>query len=139
MSKYNTNLASEFHVLSILHRLGVDANLTLGNKKTVDIIVTNDEGDVITIDVKGIAKKYDWPADNIRAPKSGKHFVVLVSYEGKIEDSSFGPKVWVIPHKKTKRFIKQYRTRKNVSRSLVTKQGKEFLNAWDLISNPGED
>ena len=25
MSKYNTNLASEFHVLSILHRLGLDA------------------------------------------------------------------------------------------------------------------
>ena len=28
--KYNTNLAAEFHVLSILHRLGASASLTLG-------------------------------------------------------------------------------------------------------------
>ncbi|MFC1789277.1 hypothetical protein ACFLZE_05135 [Thermodesulfobacteriota bacterium] len=35
--KYNTNLAAEFHVLSILHRLGYEATLTLGNKKAVDI------------------------------------------------------------------------------------------------------
>ncbi len=39
MTKYNTNLASEFYVLSMLHRLGADASLTLGNKKAVDIIV----------------------------------------------------------------------------------------------------
>lgn len=56
MSKYNTNLASEFHVLSMLHRLGLDAVLTLGNKKMVDIVVTSDEGELITIDVKGIEK-----------------------------------------------------------------------------------
>ena len=36
---YNTNLASEFYVLSMLYRLGFDANLTLGNKKSVDITV----------------------------------------------------------------------------------------------------
>ena len=138
MSKYNTNLASEFHVLSMLHRLGLDAFLTLGNKKTVDIIVKNEKGDIITIDVKGIAKKYDWPADNIRAPRGGKHFLALVSYEGKIEDPTFTPNVWIIPHKEIERFIKEYRTRKDVSRSLVTKQGEKFLNAWDLISNPGE-
>lgn len=59
MSNYNTNLASEFHVLSMLHRLGLDAVLTLGNKKMVDVVVTNDEGDVITLNVKSIAKKYD--------------------------------------------------------------------------------
>lgn len=101
MSKYNTNLASEFHVLSILHRLGLDAVLTLGNKKMVDIVITNKNGGFTTIDVKGIAKKYDWPADNIRIPKDGHHFVVLVSYEGKIEDTTFMPSAWIIPHKKT--------------------------------------
>ena len=36
---YNTNLASEFYVLSMLYRPGLDANLTLGNKKSVDIAV----------------------------------------------------------------------------------------------------
>ena len=37
MSSYNTNLAAEFYVLSMLHRLGADAALTLGNKKGVDM------------------------------------------------------------------------------------------------------
>ena len=36
---YNTNLASEFYVMSVLCRLGLEANLTLGNKKAVDIVV----------------------------------------------------------------------------------------------------
>jgi len=137
MSRYNTNLASEFHVLSILHRLGVDAFLTLGNKKSVDIIVTSENGNITTIDVKGIAKKYDWPADNIRAPKNGKHFIVLVSYEGRIEDPTFLPQSWIIPHNKLKRFTKQYATRKNVSRSLVVNKGGRYLHAWDFIIKPG--
>ncbi len=50
---YNTNLAAEFHVLSVLHRLGVDATLTLGNKKSVDIAVIKGAGRSITVDVKG--------------------------------------------------------------------------------------
>ena len=44
MTTYNTNLAAEFYVLSMLHRLGADAALTLGNKKAVDIIVVNGNG-----------------------------------------------------------------------------------------------
>lgn len=31
-SGYDTNLAAEFYVLSCLHRIGLTANLTLGNK-----------------------------------------------------------------------------------------------------------
>ena len=37
MTTYNTNLAAEFYVLSMLHRLGVFAAVTLGNKKAIDI------------------------------------------------------------------------------------------------------
>ena len=136
MSKYNTNLASEFHVLSMLHRLGLDAVLTLGNKKMVDIVVTSDEGELITIDVKGIAKKYDWPADNIREPKRGKHFIILVSYEGQIKDPTFTPNVWIIPSGKIKSFEKQYATRKNISRPLIVNKGDKYLHAWELITNP---
>jgi hypothetical protein len=64
MTTYNTNLAAEFYVLSMLHRLGVDAALTLGNKKAVDIIVTNEGRKIITIDVKGLEGRFDWPAVN---------------------------------------------------------------------------
>lgn len=56
MSGYNTNLASEFHVLSVLHRLGADANLTLGNKKSVDIFLTRDTGECVMVEVKDVSK-----------------------------------------------------------------------------------
>ena len=76
MTGYNTNLAAEFYVLSMLHRLGADAALTLGNKKAVDIFVANEGGSTITIEVKGVAKRYDWPADNIRSFHNPQHVFV---------------------------------------------------------------
>jgi hypothetical protein len=136
MSKKYTSLASEFHVLSTLHRLGFEAFLTLGNNKMADIVVRSIKGDLLTIDVKGIAKKYDWPADNIRAPKNGNHFIVLVSYEGELEEPRFMSNVWVVPYKKINRFIKESRKTKNVSKSLLANKGEEYLNAWRLLLNP---
>ena len=63
---YNTNLAAEFWVLSALYRLGIDAQLTLGNKKSVDIIILRKSLKMFTVDVKGLAGRHYWPADNIK-------------------------------------------------------------------------
>jgi hypothetical protein len=87
MGRYDTNLAAEFHVLSCLHRIGLTANLTLGNKKGVDVVVVRDAGDAVTVEVKGGAKKYDWPANNLVTTKPDQHFVALVSFEGRIADT----------------------------------------------------
>jgi hypothetical protein len=80
---YNTNLASEFYVMSVLYRLGLDANLTLGNKKAVDIVVVLAPGDTITIDVKAVAGAVDWLVGSAQNAARNRHFVVLLSYEGK--------------------------------------------------------
>ena len=133
MPKYNTNLASEFYVLSMLHRLGVDAALTLGNKKAVDIIIANEDKTIITVEVKGLVKAYDWPADNIHQFSDTQHFYVLVSFEGKIEDPHALPSVWVIPANKLEPFIRKYKTRIVISRSMMTNQGKQYLHNWSLI------
>ena len=79
---YNTNLASEFYVLSMLYRLGFDANLTLGNKKSVDIAVVFGPGHAITVDVKAVAGKMDWLMGSSPDLPKLNHYVVLVSYEG---------------------------------------------------------
>ncbi len=134
MTKYNTNLAAEFHVLSMLHRLGADAALTLGNKKSVDIIVAKEDGTTSTIDVKGLANCYDWPADNIRLLEGSQHFYVLVCFDGKITDPRSSPSVWVIPSNELTQFIRPYRTRKVISRSYVLANGQHFLHAWTLIT-----
>ena len=93
---YNTNLASEFYVLSVLHRLGLDAVLTLGNKKSVDLAVVRNAGDSVTVDVKGLAGKTSWPIDNVKEAKAN-HFLVFVCYYGKINEVESPPEVWVIP------------------------------------------
>jgi hypothetical protein len=132
MSKYNTNLAAEYYVLSTLYRLGVNAYLTLGNKKSVDIIVDRPGKDIITVDVKGLAGPYDWRADNIRE-RNDRHYYILVSYEGKIDDPSISPSSWIIPATKIGEFIKQFKTLKDVSRSLVLKNGGAYKENWDVF------
>ena len=131
---YNTNLAAEFYVLSMLHRLGAEAALTLGNKKAVDILVVRGDGRTITIDVKGVAKRWDWPADNFRKEKDPRHFMVLVSFEGKIRDSRVPPNVWIIPAKKVPPFLRKYTTRTVICRAAVQDKGKLFREAWHLVA-----
>ena len=133
MTRYNTNLAAEFYVLSMLHRLGADAALTLGNKKAVDIIVANENRTITTIDVKGLEKRYDWPADNIHSLQDTQHFYVLVSFEGKITDPLSPPSAWVIPANELAQFIRKYKTRTVISRADVKANGQYFLHAWSLI------
>jgi len=131
---YNTNLASEFYVLSVLHRLGLDAVLTLGNKKSVDLAVIRDAGDSVTVDVKGLAGKTAWPVDNVKKVKT-KHFLVFVCYCGKIEEVAVPPEVWVIPSTKLAPFI--YHApggRKVVQRSKLLQEAQEYRNAWPLIA-----
>jgi hypothetical protein len=53
-NSYATNLASQFYVVAVLYRLGFDVHLTLGNKKTVDIVSVRAPGDAVTIDVKAV-------------------------------------------------------------------------------------
>ena len=135
MARYHTNLAAEFYVLSCLHRLGLDAHLTLGNRKGVDIVVIREAGDAVTVEVKGLAGKYEWPAGNLAAHHPNEHFVVLVSFEGAIDDPSMPPpRAWVLPFAQVERFKKQYRTRTNISRSAITHEGDDFEDAWSLIA-----
>ena len=132
---YNTNLAAEFWVLSALYRLGVEAQLTLGNKKSVDILILRKSGEIFTIDVKGVAGPYDWPADNIKILDKQTHFYIFLSFEGKIADPLVSPSVWIIPSDKVGHFLKQFRTRKDLYRALVKKDGDKFKNAWGQLKD----
>jgi hypothetical protein len=131
---YNTNLASEFYVLSALHRLGLDAMLTLGNKKSVDLVVVREAGNSVTVDVKGLAGKTSWPVDNVKEAKP-HHFLVFVCYCGKIEEVEISPEVWIIPSTKLAPLI--YHApggRKVLPRSKLLQEAQEYRNAWYLIA-----
>lgn len=130
---HNTNLAAEFHVLSILHRLGLEANLTLGNKKSVDIVIVRDVGEAYTVDVKGLAGKTGWPVDNVSVSKNG-HFLVFVSFLGKIDDPKVPPEVYLVPSTKLESVI--YIApggRRLVMLSAMRRTGDQFRDRWDIL------
>ena len=134
MTKYNTNLASEFYVLSMLHRFGCDASLTLGNKKTVDIVVVRETGNVVTIDVKGLAGTTSWPVDNVKKVNKD-HFLVFVSFLGKIADHTVSPEVYVVPSKRLAPLVYHSPNGKRhvLQLSRMRKDGTQFRDAWDLV------
>jgi hypothetical protein len=134
MTTYNTNLASEFYVLSMLHRLGCDASLTLGNKKSVDIVVVRESGDVITIDVKGLAGTTSWPVDNVKKI-ARDHFLAFVSFLGKIADHTVLPEVCVLPSRRLAPLVYHSPNgKRHVSQlSRMRKAGSEFRDAWQLL------
>lgn len=134
MTRYDTNLAAEYYVLACLHRRGIAAALTLGNKKGVDILVARAAGEAATVEVKGVAKRYDWPANNLASKTPDNHYVALVSFEGQIGDPEMPPpRVWIIPFSSIEPFMRQYKNRRNVSRAAVLSDGSEYENAWHLI------
>ena len=82
----------------MLYRKGVNAYLTLGNKKAIDIIVQQGNS-TLSIDVKGIAGTTLWPLDNF-STISTTYFLVLVSFLNKIDDHGIIPEVYVLPSTK---------------------------------------
>lgn len=134
MTKYNTNLAAEFYVLSMLHRLGCDASLTLGNKKSVDIVVVRESGNVATIDVKGLAGTTGWPVDNVKKVAKS-HFMVFVSFLGKIGNHTVLPEIYVVPSKKLPPLVYHSPNGKRhiLQVSRMRKDGVRFRDAWNLL------
>jgi hypothetical protein len=97
-NSYNTNLASEYLIMSLLSRIGKDAYLSLGNKKGVDIVVTSKTKLHALIEVKGVNKNLDWLIGNTGALNTAPNlFYALVAFNGKIEDVIEQARFYIIP------------------------------------------
>lgn len=95
---YNTNLASEYFIMSTLCRLGLDAYLSLGNKKGVDIIIKTNNDTICIVEVKGVSKKMDWLISNMGSfTASANLYYALVCYNGKIDNLNTMPDFWIVP------------------------------------------
>lgn len=125
---YNTNLAAEFHVLSMLYRLGFDASLTLGNKKSVDIAVVLEAGRAITIDVKGLAGPNDWLMGGVPISPKANHFVVLLTFGGKMSDGTHAPRCWVFRHDEILPLVK-------TSKNPTSKQPMKYVSRKEVLTN----
>jgi hypothetical protein len=76
--------------------LGAEATLTLGNNKSVDIVVVPSAGNTVTVDVKGIAGTTSWPVSNVPINRA-RHFVVFISFLNRTGDPSVSPEAYVVP------------------------------------------
>ena len=142
IKKIDINLAAEFHVLSILRRLGYEATLALGHKaamalgdkKDVDIIIFMPDGRAAKIDVIGTSGHRDWPINAKKLARRKGHYIVLVCFSNKIADPNECPSAWVFPVRDLKKFIHEYRTKTVVSHSKLIKNGEKYFQAWDTIA-----
>lgn len=136
----NTNLASEYYVLSCLYRIGANAYLTLGNKKSVDIIIEKSDS-LLTIDVKGLKDNSCFPIDNW-SKKDKNHFIAFVSYNRKISDTNYPPEIYIVPtdelentHKeledKSVIYVNPKGNRKVVELSRLRKLKEKYKDNWN--------
>lgn len=95
-----TNMSSEFFIVSLMYRKGLEPVLTLGRKKEVDIVVIKNDI-TYTIDVKGLQGKTNWPIGNKikleSLSKKQNHFFIFVTYLNKFDDLSVNPEVYIVP------------------------------------------
>ncbi|MCF8425209.1 MAG: hypothetical protein K9H61_07235 [Bacteroidia bacterium] len=102
-TNYNTNLASEYLMMSLLCRAGKDAYLSLGNKKGVDIIVKTDNGAICVVEVKGVNKRNDWLIGNSgKLPIEPNLFYAFICFNGNIEFLTTSADFWIVPSEKLK-------------------------------------
>ena len=128
----NTNLASEFFVASQLFRLGHNVTITLGKTKEIDLVVMNKQGKVVTIDVKGLKNKTNWPVN----PKliSKNHYYVFVSYLNKFSSLDKEPEIFIVPSNRIKQLLGRWTGNPNVNALGYRKiKNTKYKNAWGLL------
>jgi hypothetical protein len=106
-SGYDTGAASEFLVLSCLFRLGVNAFISLGNKKSIDIIIKAKNGLSLSVDVKSVQAYSSIVVNNVKGAIN--HFIVVVIYKNKFKEPSILPDFYIIPSESIAGLAKSYK------------------------------
>ena len=106
----SSNLAAEYHVASLLYRLGYVVTVTFGNTKEIDLIVYDPTSrKTVTIDVKGLKNKTNWPMPNEEGLRPRPdHFFVLVTFKDKMRELETKPEVYTIPSTTVRRLWKSW-------------------------------
>jgi predicted RNase H-like HicB family nuclease len=95
-------LAGEFAVAAELCRRGLYAQLTLGNRKKVDILIASPSGVYAGIEVK-TKQGNAWPGVKGISPKEQNRFLVLVDYQKR--EPSERPRFYVLGWKDWKNLL----------------------------------
>ena len=100
--------AAKFFVVSVLHRVGVEATISFTQSDDVDITVIQESGRVLTVDVKTLSGTKEWTVAPFRA--RNHHYMVFVWYPPNGNPSA-QPTAYVVASERLRRLLARKRVR----------------------------
>jgi len=125
---YNTGVASEYYILSLLYRQGYEAYITSGNKKSVDIRVAHEER-TLTLDVKAVQGYSSLIVNNVVSKDN--HFIVFLIYNNKFEDVTTIPDLYILPSSDVIVHSKSFGDQKRVFKGSIA----SYKDNWSVVRN----
>ena len=102
-------LSARFHVLSVLHRFGVEANLTNTYPDNVDITVIQSPGRALTINVQTLVGTSKWHIRPITGRKH--HYIAFVLFSRRAAENPLAiPEVMIFPSARLKALLEQQKS-----------------------------
>lgn len=129
-NSYNTGIASEYLILSKLYRLDLEAYVSQGNKKSIDIRVITDKDITLSIDVKSVRGYSSLIVNNIISKIN--HFIVFVIYNNQFNDLANNPEIFIVPSSKIKALQSNFR---NGQKRIMKGKLLPYKDNWSLITN----
>ena len=135
MMKRQSRHASIHFVASQLFRLGYKVDIISRDKREIDLSVfdpNNPKKKVVTIKVKGLKNKTNWPLE----PKllCDTHYFALVGYNNEFHNLSIMPEVFIIPSMEINHILSKWSGRPEMTcinyRNIKNSNYKE---AWHLL------
>ena len=127
---YDTGVASEYYVLSLLYRQGYEAYLSSGNRKSIDIRVIDGDRS-ISIDVKAVQGYSSLIVNNVRAKDN--HYIIFLIYNNKFADISTNPSLYVVPSADVEKLTKTYGDQKRIHKGELA----SYKDCWNLLFSSG--
>jgi len=127
-NSYNTGIASEYLVLSMLFRLDLEAYISNGNKKSIDIRVINKNGKPLSIDVKSVRGYSSLVVNNVESKLD--HYIVFVVYNNRFEILSQSPDIFIVPSSELSNITETYGVEKRVLKGRLS----DYKDKWEFIT-----
>lgn len=128
-NSFNTGIASEYLILSKLYRLELEAYISQGNKKSIDIRVITDQGEPISIDVKSVRGYSSLVVNNVIDAKN--HYLVFVIYNNKFSEVDIEPDIYIVPSSKIKGIKSSFGKEDRVMKGVL----EDYKDKWEYFKN----
>ncbi len=126
-NSFNTGMAAEYFVLSQLFRMGLEAYLSQGNKKSIDIRIVRSAEKAISLDVKAVRAYSSLVVNNVTP--ADNHFLAFVIYNNKFEKLETSPEVFIVPSQKVPEITKHYGDERRVMKGSLD----VYKNNWEVL------